>query len=67
MSWVDGHGQFWDRLTFATGLRRSDGSQVMGTVLMHLIADRRLQVEVFMGMRASQVTGFTSEALVYER
>jgi len=67
MNWVDGSGQFWDRLTFATGLRRSDGSQVMGTVLMQLLDNRRLQVDVFMGKRASQVTGFTIEALVYER
>jgi hypothetical protein len=67
MNWVDGNGQFWDRLTFATGLRRRDGSQVMGTVLMQLLDNRRLQVEVFMGKRASQVTGFTNEALVYER
>lgn len=67
VNWVDGNGQFWDRLTFATGLQRRDGQQVFGTILMQLLEDRRLQVEVFMGKRASQVTGFTNAAVVYER
>ena len=67
INWVDGTGQFWDRLHFAAGVHRSDGSQVRGTVLMQLLADRRLQVEAFMGKRADQVTGFTNAALVYER
>ena len=60
-------GQFWDRLHYAAGLRRSDGTRVVGTVLMQLLDNRRLQVEVFMGKRASQVTGFTNAALAYER
>jgi hypothetical protein len=67
INWVDGNGQFWDRLHYAAGLHRSDSSPAMGTVLMQLIEDRRLQVEVFMGKRASQVPGFTSAAVVYER
>lgn len=57
----------WDRLQYAAGLRRSDGSRVTGTVLMQLLGDRRLKVEVFMGKLASQVTGFTNAAVVYER
>lgn len=67
IDWVDGNGQFWDRIHYAAGVHRSDSSQVLGTVLLQLIADRRLQVELFMGKRASQVTGFTSAAVVYER
>ena len=67
VNWVDGNGQFWDRLHYAAGLHRSDNSRVMGTVLMQLIDDRRLQVEVFMGKRASQVTSFTNAAVVYQR
>jgi len=67
INWVDGNGQFWDRVHYAAGVHRSDSSQVLGTVLMQLLDNRRLQVEVFMGKRASQVTGFTSAALVYER
>jgi hypothetical protein len=67
MDWVDGSGRWWDRLHFATGLRRRDGSQVLGTVLLQMLEDRRLRVEVFMGRRAPQVTGFTRAALVYER
>ncbi|HLF36718.1 MAG TPA: hypothetical protein VI520_02165, partial [Anaerolineales bacterium] len=67
INWVDGTGQFWDRLHFAAGVHRSDGSQVRGTVLMQLLADRRLLVEVFMGKRAPQVIGFTNAAVGYER
>ena len=41
--------------------------EVRGTVLMQLIADRRLKVEVFPGNRAEEVDGFTAAAVIYER
>ena len=38
-----------------------------GTVLVQLLDDRRLRVEVFPGRTATEVTGFTAAAVVYER
>jgi hypothetical protein len=64
---VDSSGRLWDRMHFAAGLRRRDGSQALGTVLLQLLEDRRLRVEIFMGKQATQVSDFTSAALVYER
>jgi hypothetical protein len=67
INWVGGSGRFWDRMHYSSGLRRRDGTGVLGTVLLQLLEDRRLRVEVFMGKRASHITGFTEEAQIYER
>ena len=67
IDWAQANGQQWDRMHFASGVHRRDGSQVSGTVLMQLLDNRRLQVEVFIGKQASQVTAFTNEAVIYER
>jgi hypothetical protein len=67
VGWVDGSGQRWDNLHFTPGVHRQDGAEVMGTVLVQLLGDRRLEFEVFMGQPASQVSGFTDAAVIYER
>jgi hypothetical protein len=41
--------------------------QVQGTVLLQLIESRKLKVETFPGKKMSDVTGFTSNAKMYER
>jgi len=40
---------------------------VIGTVLMQLLATRSLKVEIFPGQSASQVAGFDSNAVMFER
>ena len=67
IDWVDANGQRWDNLHYTPGVHRSDGQQVIGTVLVQMLDDRHLKFEVFMGKRASQVNGFTGAAQIYER
>lgn len=43
------------------------GSNIQGTVLVQLVAPRQLKLEVFPGKRAAEVSGFTANAMVYER
>lgn len=45
----------------------SDESKVLGTMLVQLLEKGKLKMEIFPGKTASQVTGFTSNALMYER
>jgi hypothetical protein len=40
---------------------------VDGTVLLRLLEECRLKFEAFPGLRADEVSGFTSEATIYER
>lgn len=67
IDWVDANGQRWERNRYAAGVHRKDDTQVRGTVLMQMLADRRLEVELFMGKTAAQVSAFTDAAIVYER
>ncbi|MDP6606623.1 MAG: hypothetical protein QF664_10250 [Dehalococcoidia bacterium] len=60
--------QPWDGESLVTGLEaRNRDSGVRGTVLLQLVEDRRLRVEAFPGKSASEVTGFTAAALMYQR
>lgn len=60
-------GVKWDYQAPVHQLRGVPFGEVRGTVLMQLIADRRLKVEVFPGKRADAVSGFTAAAVIYER
>jgi hypothetical protein len=42
-------------------------NEIHGTVLLQLLSERKLKVEMFPGKRASEVSGFTSAAVIYER
>lgn len=46
---------------------RNYDRHVMGVALLQLIDKRKLKVEVFPNKTASQVSGFTDKALIYER
>ena len=68
IGYIDAEGHIMHGLDhFVSGLRRNDSQQVIGTILMQLLEDRRLRVEAFMGRRASQVDAFTNAAVIYER
>jgi hypothetical protein len=45
----------------------SVSTAVLGVLLIQLVEDRKLRVEVFPGLTASHVSGFTSAAVLYER
>jgi hypothetical protein len=40
---------------------------ILGSVRLELIEKRKLKVDIFPGKKASEVTGFTSDAKIYER
>jgi hypothetical protein len=60
-------GAEWDRLTYMPHMRVRAAFGVSGTVLMQLVGTRSLEMEIFPGKPASQVTAFDSSALMYER
>lgn len=60
-------GQQWDRSRPYNDLKGRPGSAVKGTVLAQLIAPRKLKFEAFPGKTASEVSGFTDSAIIYER
>lgn len=58
----------WNRLTYAEEvIARQNTQQAEGTALVQLVEPRKLKVEVFIGKTASQVSGFTEDAVIYER
>ena len=61
-------GERWDRVSLVKGIeaRNTDG-RIYGVVLFQLVDDRTLKVETFPGEIGSQVEGFSSSALTYER
>ena len=60
-------GSLWDGSSLVKGLdARNNDAEFYGTVLFQLTGDR-LKMEIFDGKTADQVTGFTDNALIYER
>lgn len=70
---VDSHytqpnGQPWDQETFAKDVRLdTTQSYEYGILLVQLIDSRKLKVETFLDKSASQISGFTPAAVMYER
>lgn len=60
-------GQVWDGKTYLPHIRARASAGVIGTVLMQLMAARSLKMEIFPGRSASQVAGFDSNAVMFER
>lgn len=65
--YVDGSGKDWNWGAAVKGLRVDNSNQIMGVVLVQLAEKRRLKFELFPGKSASEVSGFTENAKVYER
>lgn len=65
--WSGRTGKPWDRRSFIKGLRATGRLEVRGTVLVQMLAPRRLKLEVFPELSARDVTSFTSNARIYER
>ena len=60
-------GKDWDRVSFAKISKGFGYDQVAGVALVQMISDRKIKLEVFPGKTASQVSGFTENAKIYER
>jgi hypothetical protein len=60
-------GVAWDTTTYLPHMRVRAAGGVIGTVLMQLVGTRSLEMQIFSGRTAGQVTGFDSGALMYER
>ena len=62
------NGKEWDRQGFAkvTGSKRFD-EQVGGVALVQMLEGRKIKFEAFPGKTASQASGFSSNAKIYER
>lgn len=62
------NGEEWNRLDFAKiiGSKRFD-EHVSGVVLVQMIEDRKIKFEAFPNKKASEVSGFTENAKIYER
>ena len=58
---------YYQNSGFAGGLKAINLDEVQGTMLVQMLSDRKIKVEIFAGKTASQVSGFTSNAVVYER
>ncbi|MBI4452023.1 hypothetical protein HY637_01215 [Candidatus Woesearchaeota archaeon] len=57
----------WDVINYVENIKAVNTNEVRGTVLFELIEGRRLKAEFFPRKTANQVSGFTSNAKVYER
>ncbi len=58
----------WDGLSFSNNINsKNNDNDVKGTILVQLIEDRKLKLETFPGKKASEVSGFTDKARIYER
>lgn len=65
--YYDLSGNKWDTIHFVSKLKAKNEDYVVGVVLFELQADGKLKLETFSGKSASQVSGFTNKALIYER
>lgn len=60
-------GSYWNRRSFVAGLKAKDDAVVQGVALVQMLENRKLKLELFPGKKASEVQGFTQNALSYER
>lgn len=60
-------GLRWDGKVYVAHIRTRASPGVIGTVLIQMMAARSLKVEIFPGKAASQVAGFDSNAVMFER
>ena len=65
--YYDAAGNRWDTIHYVDGLTALNMSDVAGVVLFELVDEKTLKVEAFPGKTKSQVSGFTTQAQMYER
>src|SRR3989338_985119 len=57
----------WDGVNYAENIKARNTDEIRGTALFELTEARKLKAEFFVGKKANEVNGFTSNAKVYER
>ncbi|MBI2172789.1 MAG: hypothetical protein HYT73_01080 [Candidatus Aenigmarchaeota archaeon] len=65
--YITKEGNIWDRVSFAKVSSAAGTGSVAGVVLVQMTGDRKIKFEAFPGKTASQVSGFTENAKIYER
>ncbi len=65
--YITAGGDIWDRVSFAKISRAVGTGSVAGVVLVQMTGDRKIKFEAFPGKQASEVSGFTQNAKIYER
>jgi len=65
--YVDSSGKEWGFGPAVKGLHVDHGREIKGVVLVQLLENKKLKFELFPGKTASQVSGFTENAKIYER
>ena len=60
-------GKKWDGIDYADNIEARNSGEVRGVALFELMDERRLKAEFFPNKEGSQVSGFTGNALFYER
>lgn len=67
-SYILPNGQAWDRMHPAKGIKGTTQDQyVKGVALVQMTGNRKLKFQAFPGKTAAQVSGFTADAIIYER
>ncbi|MDP3710750.1 MAG: peptidoglycan-binding protein [bacterium] len=66
--YIHSSGGFWDQETLAKNIQLDISKPYpYGTLLAQLVDQRKLKLETFPGKSAAEVSGFTANALMYER
>lgn len=65
--YITSSGQVWDERMFDKNLKFRAGSQIRGVALFQVLPNQKIKVEFFPNQKASQVSGFTPKAQIYER
>jgi hypothetical protein len=66
-SYLAPNGSAANTNTLTKGLKLKPNSSAEGTIMFQVMPGEKLKVEKFPGKKASEVTGFTSAAQIYER
>lgn|SRR3989338_9185428 len=57
----------WDGVNYAENIKARNTEEIRGTALFELTEARKLKAEFFVGKKANEVNGFTTNAKIYER
>ncbi len=57
----------WDGIAFVESIEAKNTEEIRGVALFQVISGQKLKAEFFPGKAASEVSGFTSNAVMYER
>lgn len=65
--YAEASGEKWDKIKFAKDVKGKNNNDLRGVVLLQVLPEGKLKAETFLNKKAGEVTGFTANAMVYER